>query len=98
MAEKKMVLLRTGENIICSYIENSDGSSTFIDALAFQLAPTAEDPSKPGLVFGMAFPFAKDPANVTLPKEMILYAMDPNDQIADAHQARTSKLIIPKLR
>ena len=95
MADTKVVRLNSGEYIIAKLSENSDGTVTFFDALAFQVVPTG-DPTKPGLGFFVAFPFAEDPKVVTLPKDAVHYSMAPNSQIDAAFREKTSGLITPQ--
>lgn len=94
MADAKVARLNSGEYIIGRLSENQDGTVTVFDALAFQVVPSG-DPGKPGLAFYVAFPFAEDPKNVTLPKEAIHYSMAPNAQIEAAFIEKTSGLITP---
>lgn len=92
MADTKVARLTSGEYIICKMAENPDGTVTLFEALAFQMVPSG-DPSKPGLAFYVAFPFAEDPKNVTLPKDAIHYSMAPNSQIESVFIEKTSGII-----
>lgn len=94
MADTKVARLNSGEYVIAKLSTNTDGTVTLFDALAFQVVPTG-DPSKPGLAFFVAFPFAEDPKVVTLPKDAIHYSMAPNSQIEAAFREKTSGLITP---
>ena len=94
MADVKIVRLNSGEYVVCKLSTNSDGTVTLFEALAFQVVPSG-DPSKPGLAFFMAFPFAEDPKNVTLPSSAIHYAMTPNAQIESVFREKTSGIITP---
>lgn len=95
MADIKVVRLSSGEYVICRLSENTDGTTTLFDALAFQMVPSG-DPSTPGLAFFVAFPFAEDPKNVTLPQSAIHYSMPPNSQIEGIFREKTSGLITPQ--
>lgn len=94
MAETKVARLNSGEYLIAKLSENTDGTVTLFDALAFQMVPSG-DPTKPGLAFYIAFPFAEDPKAVTLPKNAIHYSMAPNSQLESAFVEKTSGLITP---
>lgn len=94
MADIKVSRLNSGEYIISKFTENTDGTVTLFDALAFHVVPSG-DPNKPGLAFFPAFPFAEDPKSVTLPKDSIHYSMAPNAQIEGVFREKTSGLITP---
>jgi hypothetical protein len=94
MADIKVVRLNSGEYLVCKLSQNSDGTVTLFEALAFQVVPSG-DPSKPGLAFFVAFPFAEDPKSVTLPSDAIHYAMNPNTQIESLFREKTSGIITP---
>jgi hypothetical protein len=94
MKNVKVARLSSGEYIICKMSENQDGTVTLLESLGFQMVPSG-DSSKQGLAFYVAFPFAEDPANVTLPQSAVLYSMQPNAQIQSAFIEKTSGLVTP---
>jgi hypothetical protein len=92
MKDVKVARLNSGEYIICKMSDNPDGTVTLFEALGFQMVPSG-DSTKQGLAFYVAFPFAADPKNVTLPQSAVLYSMEPNAQIESAFVEKTSGLI-----
>jgi hypothetical protein len=102
MAEQKLVKLRTGEELIANFTNNSNGTVTFFDALAIHLIPTGNPNDPMRLALTPAFPLAKNPRNVTIEEANVFWVLDPDDSLAAEHRRitvqQTTGLILPTTR
>lgn len=90
----KWIRLQSGEELIARIVDGL-GAVTLKDALMIGFRPPRQPDEPPSLTLEVAFPFAKDPREVTLPQGAVLWAIDVNDQLAAAYVQRTSGLILP---
>ena len=88
------IRLKSGEEIIARVVDGL-GCLTFKDALMIGFKPPRQPDEPPVLILEVAFPFAKDPREVVIPRDAIYWAIDANEQLAAAYVQRTSGLILP---
>jgi hypothetical protein len=86
----KLVRFRSGEDVICDLVSETDTDITVANALV------AVPQGQGQLGFAPWSPLAEEETQFTVPRDYTVYIVDPNPQITEQYEGLFSTVITPK--